>query len=143
MRLLLVPALLAGCVPLPEPVGVIALTDEPERYAGKRIEVCGDLHASVSHKRDADRPEPGFNLYSPGGEGSLMHGRVGVFIPKGTWLSPWEGKRVCLVGALTHWTGLSVEQVFARPFREVTSGAVDSQWRFNATSARAAGATRH
>lgn len=144
MRSLLPLALVTACVPAPERVHVLALTDAPARHEGRRIEVCGDLARTEQLRRGRTMSDPrppfeqGFALYSPGGEGSPMHGRVGVFIPRATWLTPHDGQRRCVVGTLTHWTGLTAEQVLARPFREVTSSAVDALWRFNAVSARPA-----
>ena len=126
----------AACSEPTEKVDSLKVMSNAEAFYGKRIEVCGDLARGEHHGFMDDKTYPGYFLFSTGGEGSLMHGRIGLFVPDKPWLKQYVGKTVCVTGSISHYSGKTPQQLAQLPGREVTSGAVDSQWHFNASDVK-------
>lgn len=126
------PLLAAGCSPPASPIAVMAVARHPEAFFARRIELCGDL--GERYDGGFGKTEMGYPLFSPGGEGSTMHGRVGVFVPAQPWLARYSGKAVCVTGSISHSSGMTPAELAQQPYRDSTTSAVDGQWHFDPVS---------
>ncbi|WP_413062449.1 hypothetical protein ACLN6N_17415 (plasmid) [Sphingomonas carotinifaciens] len=130
-------ALTSACSEPASKIDALAVMRNAEAFYGKRIEVCGDLEQGEHHGFMDGKTYPGYFLFSSGGEGSLMHGRIGLFVPDEPWLKQYDGKPACITGSISHYSGKTPQQLSKLPGREVTDAAVDAQWHFDATDIRA------
>ncbi len=126
-------ALLTGCASPPPSVAIMAAAGHPATFFGRTIRLCGD--PGGAYQSGFDGKTYGFPLYSPDGEGSVMHGRVGVFVPRRPGVDLRENIAVCVTGTIVHASGKTPAAVARQTAQYYTSSAVDDQWWFEATGA--------
>lgn len=131
-----------GSPPPPSPVEVppaeriddpLPVMQNPEAYFGRNIEICGDLARGVDLNFSDGKQYPGYFLFHTGDAGSFMHGRSGIFLPEKKGLAKFVGKSVCVLGKVLHRSGMTPNELAKLPGREMSSGAIDTQWHFNVT----------
>ncbi|WP_230771475.1 hypothetical protein [Sphingomonas sp. Leaf4] len=124
---------LGSCASPPPSVAITAAAQHPATFFGRTIRLCGD--PGGAYQSGFDGKTYGFPLYSPDGEGSVMHGRVGVFVPRRPGVDLRENTAVCVTGTIVHASGKTPAEVARQTAQYYTSSAVDDQWWFEAADA--------
>ncbi|KQN07201.1 hypothetical protein [Sphingomonas sp. Leaf25] len=127
------PVFLASCASPPPSVAITAAAQHPATFFGRTIRLCGD--PGGAYQSSFDGKTYGFPLYSPNGEGSVMHGRVGVFVPRRPGMDLRKNAAVCVTGRIVHASGKTPAEVARQTGQYYTSSAVDDQWWFEASDA--------